>query len=234
MTRQKIRLLIPLVIIGGLILYSWITLLVEGYIPIWRHYIALGLFGLLIFLFVKDFTKAVVATGLYLLLGTCNLLSLTASTVWNSYGVKVGSAEIWTPSFQFLSFVLLILFAILNFDTLTDIYYDYKEAQQRKTKETIEVDDEGVTIVGDEFRTRIKWVEVIELNVYKKDFATFDRVELDIVYGGKTLTVNEDVKGWTEFVEKTKQVFPTMPENWEVEVVHQPYVTNFTTIYQKV
>jgi hypothetical protein len=233
-TKKKIRLLIPLIIIGGLISYTWLTLLVEGYTAIWRHYIALGLFGFLIFLFVRDFTKAVVATGLYLLLGTFNLLSLTASTVWNSYGVKVGSAEIWTPSFQFLSFCLVILYAILNFDTLTEIYFNYKEAKQRKTKETIEVDNEGITIVGDQFRSRIKWTEVTELNVFKKDFATFDRVELNIVFGDKSVTVNEDVKGWTEFVDKTKQIFPSMPKNWEAEVVHQPYVTNFTTIYQRV
>jgi hypothetical protein len=234
LTKQKVRLLIPLSIVGGLILYTWNTLLIEGYIPIWKHYIALCLFAFLIYLFLKDFRKAVVATGIYLLLGTCNLLSLTPSTVWNSYGLRVGSAEIWTPSFQFLSFGIMILFVILNFDILTDIYLDYKEARQQKTKETIELDDEGVTIKGKKFRSRIKWIEITELNVYKKDFATFDRVELDIVYGDKRLTVNEDVKGWTEFVRKTKQVFPTMSENWETEVVHHPFVTNLTTIYQRV
>lgn len=132
MTKKKVLLLIPLLIIGGLIAYTWITLFGEDYTPIWRHYVALGLFVVLVFLFVKNFTKAVLATGLYLILGTCNLLTLTASTVWNSFGVNVGSAEIWTPSFQLLSFGLFVLFFILNFDTLTDIYLDYKEAGIKK------------------------------------------------------------------------------------------------------
>ena len=234
MTKKKILLLIPLIIIGVLIAYSWITLLIQEYIPIWRHYIALSLFALLIFLYIKNFTKAVIATGIYLLLGTCNFLSLTASTIWNSYGVRVGSAEIWTPSFQLVSFGLFILFAILNFGTLADIYFDWKETRQRNTKETIEVDNEGVTIIGDKYRTRINWNEISELNVYKKDFFTFDRVELEIVYGDKMLTINEDVRGWKEFVAKTKEIFPILSDNWEAEVIHQPFVTNFTTIYQKV
>lgn len=144
MTKKKILLLIPLLIIGGLISYTWITLIAEGFIPIWRHYIALALFAVLIFLFIKNFTKAVLATAVYLILGTCNLLTLTVSTVWNSYGIHVGSAEIWTPSFQLPSFGLLVLFGVLNFDILTNIYLDYKEASQLKSKETTSENNNGI------------------------------------------------------------------------------------------
>jgi hypothetical protein len=134
MTKQKILLLIPLTIVAGLLVYSWATILFTDVIATWRHYVALGLFAALIFLFFKSLTKSVLATGLYFIIGTCNLLTLTPSVTTNSYGLRIGSAEIWTPSFQLLSFGLLVLYFILNFDTLTNIYLDYKETRQAKNK----------------------------------------------------------------------------------------------------
>jgi len=85
----------------------------------------------LLYLLFKDWKKAVLATGFYLLIGTCNLLSLTPSILTNSYGLRITSVEIWTPSFQLLSFGIFILYGILNFDTLVNIYLDYKEAKNK-------------------------------------------------------------------------------------------------------
>jgi hypothetical protein len=132
MQKQKILLLIPLFIIGGLLIYSWAVILFTEVDATWRHYLALALFGGLIFLFFKNFTKTILATGVYLILGTCNLLALTPSVTTNSYGLRIGSLELWTPTFQLLSFGLLLLFFFLNFDSLVNIYLDYKEARQTK------------------------------------------------------------------------------------------------------
>lgn len=134
MKKQKILLLIPLTIVAGLLAYSWATILFTDVVATWRHYVAVGLFIALMFLFFRSATKTVLATGLYFIIGTCNFLTLTPSVTTNSYGLKIGSAEMWTPSFQLLSFGLLVLYFILNFDTLTNIYLDYKEAKQAKNK----------------------------------------------------------------------------------------------------
>lgn len=127
MTKQKILLLIPLTIIASLIFYCWTIILFTEVEATWRHYIALGLFSGIVYLFFKNFRWTVLSTGLYLILGTLNLLSLTASIVTNSYGIRISSIEIWTPTFQLLSFGLLILFIVLNIDNLIDIYLDFKE-----------------------------------------------------------------------------------------------------------
>lgn len=121
-------------IVAGLLVYSWTAILLTDIIAAWRHYLAFGLFLVLIFLYIKSFTKSVLATGLYFVAGACNLLTLTPSVTTSSYGIRVGSAEMWTPSFQLLSFGLLILYITLNFDTLTNIYLDYKEKRQAKNK----------------------------------------------------------------------------------------------------
>ncbi len=129
MTKQKILLLIPLTIIGGLLIYTWSTILFTDIMATWRHYLTIVLFIVLIFLFLKNFKRTILATAFYLILGTCNLLTFTPSVTFNSYGLRIASIEIWTPTFQLLSFGLLILFSILNFDTLVNIYLDYKEAR---------------------------------------------------------------------------------------------------------
>ena len=134
MTKQKILLLVPFGIIAGFLIYSWIIILSTEVVATWRHYLAAVLFFVLIFSILKNFKWTILATIIYLILGTCNLLTLTPSVTTNSYGAKIGSIEMWTPSFQILSFGLLVLFLILNFDTLINMYLDYKETKEQNKK----------------------------------------------------------------------------------------------------
>ena len=130
MTKKKILLLIPLVIIAGQLIYCWITIFTEDFVVRWQHYVATMLFAVVVFIYFKNFTKAVISTGAFLLLGTCNAFSMTPdiNTTW----FRVGFLE--TPPFNLLSFGFLILFLILNFDTMIDLYLDYKEAKQTEQK----------------------------------------------------------------------------------------------------
>jgi hypothetical protein len=91
---------------------------------------ALALFAVIVLIYFKSFTKTIIATGLYLLLATFNALSMTPEI--NTSWFRVGSIE--TPHFQLLSLGLLVLFLILNSDTLVNMYLDNKEAKtQHKT-----------------------------------------------------------------------------------------------------
>lgn len=126
MSKQKILANIPIYIIAVLLIYTWVIIL-----STWRHYLSAIAFVVLILLFNQNLKKRLLATISYLVLGTCNLFVLTPSITSNSYGVKLGSLTIWTPNFQILSFVLLVVSIILNFDSLINIYLDYKEKQQR-------------------------------------------------------------------------------------------------------
>jgi hypothetical protein len=233
MTKKKVLLLIPLLLIAGLILYTWITVLFGDNILVWRHYTGLLLFIPLIYLFTKNFRKTILGTFIYLILGTCNVLTLTPSIIWNSYEIRIGSANITTPPFQILSFGLLVLLCILNFDTLVDMYLDFKEMRQPKMKENIQVDNEKILITGTSFKKEIVWSEITQMNVSKKDFMAWDRIELEIVYGDKSLTLNEDVEGWNEFVIKVKELFTSIPHDWDTIIIHLPFETNFKTIYSK-
>jgi hypothetical protein len=126
--KQKMLLLIPLGIITGLLIYSWTTFLLTDITATWQHYLALGLFAILVYLYFKSFQKTVIATGLYLLLATFNAFSMTPQIITSWF--KISSIE--TPHFGTLSLLLFILFLILNSDTLVNMYLDQKEAKTKR------------------------------------------------------------------------------------------------------
>ena len=130
MTKNKILLLIPLTITGSFLLYCWAIILTTEVLATWRHYTGLALFVPLVYLFIKDVRKATLATGIYLLLGTFNALAITpaSGTFW------IGSDSVRTPPVQFLFLGIFILYFILNFKSLINIYLDYKETEALKEK----------------------------------------------------------------------------------------------------
>jgi hypothetical protein len=92
-------------------------------------------------------------------------------------------------------------------------------------------DESGFTINYENFTKRIAWDDITQLNVYKVDQFTVDRIDMEIVYGGKALTISEELPGWYQFVLKTKEIFPTIPKNWDTEIIPPAFSTNYATIY---
>jgi hypothetical protein len=130
MTKQKILILIPLVLIAVILTYCWTVILKTEILATWRHYAGLIFFAGIAFLFFKSINKAIVATGVFLLFATFNLLTLTTEIRISQF--RIG--PIYTPEFNLLSTGLFILYFSLNLDQLIDIYLDYKEAKEIKTK----------------------------------------------------------------------------------------------------
>jgi len=134
MTKQEKNLLLILIIIAATLSYCWLTILFTEIEAMWRHYVGIILFIPLIVLFKKDFKKAVLFTGIYLVLGTFNLLSFTLSVRTNSFELGYSSIEISTPTFQLYSLILLVLYFILNSSTLVNYYLDYKDVKKVEDK----------------------------------------------------------------------------------------------------
>ena len=135
MSKPKKLLLTVLIIITVILAYSWSIILFTEIEATWRHYLALLLFIPLLILYKKDIKKAVLFTGVYLILGTCNLITLTPSVTSNSYGIRISSFEVWTPTFQLYSFLILIFFFLVNFNTLVNYYLDYQDSKKAKNKQ---------------------------------------------------------------------------------------------------
>ncbi len=94
-------------------------------------------------------------------------------------------------------------------------------------------DETGFTISYEDINKTIRWKDIIELNAYKTDLLTIDRIDLEIIYEGKCITISEDLPGWYLFVRKTKEVFSEIDKNWENQIVHPAFERNYTTIYKR-
>lgn len=132
MRKKKVLFLLPFLLIVGLLLFCWTTILTSEILATWRHYVGLVLFVPIIILFFRNFKIAVIATGLYLLLATFNLLAVTPAitTSW----INIGSDGIHTPPVQLASLGILVLYFVLNLDTFIDIQLDYREDKKQKLR----------------------------------------------------------------------------------------------------
>lgn len=93
-------------------------------------------------------------------------------------------------------------------------------------------DDDGFTINTENIKSKIRWADITELNVYKTDLMTIDRIDMEIVYDDKCITISEDLSGWHLFMRKTEEALPGMDKEWYNKVVQPPFATNHTTIYK--
>lgn len=93
--------------------------------------------------------------------------------------------------------------------------------------------DLGFTITHPEIIKTLSWSDINQINVYKTDLVTTDRIDMEIVYGKWSLTIHEELPGWYQFVIKTKEIFPTIPKDWDWEIVQPPFASNYRTIYTK-
>ena len=93
--------------------------------------------------------------------------------------------------------------------------------------------EDGFTISYEDFTKRINWTDITQLNVFKVNQMTIDRIDMEIVYGDNAFTISEELPGWYQFVHKTKKIFPTIPPDWDIKIINPVFETNYKTIYQK-
>jgi hypothetical protein len=91
----------------------------------------------------------------------------------------------------------------------------------------------GFVIIYEDFGKSLEWTDITQLNVYKVDQMTMDRIDMEIVYGNKSFTISEELPGWHQFVIRTKEIFPTIPKDWDFAIIHPAFATNYRTIYDK-
>lgn len=93
--------------------------------------------------------------------------------------------------------------------------------------------EDGFKITNKDFEKTIKWSEIDQINAYKKDLYAYDLVVMEIVCGEKALSINEESPGWFQFILKLKEVFETIPNDWEINITQPAFAENYTVLYEK-
>ena len=126
MDKKKLIQVIPVIVLAGILIYTWFIIGTTDYFATIKHQIGLGLFLAIVALCFLKFKYGVIFTGLFLVLASFNAISIFPVTISSSYFVKIGGVEIATPSIQWKAVLLLILFFICAGKYLNNLYIEYR------------------------------------------------------------------------------------------------------------
>jgi len=115
--------LLPFIGMGIILCYSWYSFVFGMYEYSISHILALALFCVNIIIYILNFRKGVLATGLLILLSLFNLTTLFPS-ISSSYLSIDSGIRLSTPGIDIRVLLLLILFCICNFSLLFYIFFE--------------------------------------------------------------------------------------------------------------
>lgn len=122
--------IIPYIIICLILSYTWYVILSTEYLATWKHYFALGIAVLNLATYFASVNYGLAITFIFLLLATFNVLGLFPDIVYTSWFIRIAGKEIESPAIQGKSFLLLMLYIILNWLYWTDKYKVYKSRRK--------------------------------------------------------------------------------------------------------
>jgi hypothetical protein len=80
----------------------------------------------------------------------------------------------------------------------------------------------------------IEWKKIQSIFAYKLDLMTTDEICIDIFCDDNiSFRVTEETAGWFVFLERLKEQFPTVEEDWNVSIAHPAFATNLTLLYDR-
>ena len=126
MAKENKLILIPSILIGASLAYAWTIIITTELLATWKHYLGALFYIGIVTLFFKSVRNAIIATGVYLVLATFNLLAITSTITTN--WITIGPVS--TPPVQLLSLGILVIYFLLSMGTLFEIYLDYKERKE--------------------------------------------------------------------------------------------------------
>jgi hypothetical protein len=78
----------------------------------------------------------------------------------------------------------------------------------------------------------LHWVDIRAIFAYKRDLYTVDELNLDVIFANNIrLHLTEDIPGWYQFIDRIKQIFPTIDKDFDVKLMFPPFATNMTLVY---
>ena len=70
---------------------------------------------------------------------------------------------------------------------------------------------------------KVKWDKIYQINVFKIDLITVDRIEMEITSSNEVILINEDYPGFYPFVKRLTEVFPTISSTWLADIVNPAF-----------
>ena len=84
-------------------------------------------------------------------------------------------------------------------------------------------------------RETVRWSDVSEIWVYKKDCVTFDQIRMMFRTNDRIVEITEDVEGWQGLMDELHILLPgsTAWAEWFLKIFHPAFASNVTKIYDR-
>jgi hypothetical protein len=78
------------------------------------------------------------------------------------------------------------------------------------------------------------WADVQGTFGFKLDLLTLDEICLDLFFAnGSRLRLTESLPGWPALLRHLSTHFPSIPPQWEWDVMQPPFATNMTLLFDR-
>lgn len=91
--------------------------------------------------------------------------------------------------------------------------------------------DEGFNIQFEDGKKFIYWKDIKTIYAYKRDLYTYDELNLQIDYENSSFKISENIKGWYKFVEKIKEIYPNIRQDFDIQLMFPAFEQNLTVVY---
>jgi hypothetical protein len=98
------------------------------------------------------------------------------------------------------------------------------------------VTEKEVSLLTDGKETwRLGWSQLTKIVTYKQDLFAVDRICLDFFVESLQLPyrTNEEMQGFQDLMERMRQVFPSIDENWHRQVTFPAFAQNLKVLYER-
>ena len=68
---------------------------------------------------------------------------------------------------------------------------------------------------------------------YKVDRVIYDEIRLEVIFDECVLWISEDAPGWYQFVIKTKEIFASIPRDWDLRMPFPSFAMNLMVLYKR-
>jgi len=105
--------------------------------------------------------------------------------------------------------------------------------QLQEEQGEFQYEEDGFSYSFKEGVEKISWAAIERIVAYKADQLTTDEICLDVFWKDWRWTITEDTPGWYIFVEKLKEIFPTIPDDWDSQIIQPPFTSNYVVLYDR-
>ena len=94
-------------------------------------------------------------------------------------------------------------------------------------------EEDGFTIQIGQRPRKYLYADIEAIIAYKVDRTSYDEMRLEVIFEDCALRVSEDAPGWYQFVIRTKEIFPAIPRDWDLQMPFPSFDMNLMVLYKR-